>query len=228
MIIKYTIRLFLIIMVFQPCIGLAQRNNSDWFQYDPKVPKSVYRVYKTNPLAIFWGPTVYSSEYKIIAETPMGYNKSGLLGISYIGRSPLVDYLERNSGMTGLSSIQVIGYRVQGAYRIYGLIAENYSPAGLYISPHFSYADVKYFFKNGSTNRDYLKISHLNVNLLAGYQFLFMEKICVDMFCGLGYKKNEWKYYQNQNISTVITPDEDAYYKSNLKISLGFSIGYAF
>jgi len=74
----------------------------------------------------------------------------------------------------------------------------------------------------------YIRISHFNVNILCGWQWLLGNKFAIDVYSGWGYKDNFWEEHNPQNTISVNTEDMGDIYNSKLKFSLGFSMGLAF
>ena len=241
----FHIALFIALLI--PAGSFAQKErppgfrlSNDTFNYDKITPIKVDYVVKTNPFAMLWGTVPLSAEYRLLVEVVAKRNQSAVFGGSYLGRSPLISLLideDSISNQVGYQyKIAVSGFRFQAAYRFYinpmtqFIIGKEaaVAPNGFYISPHFSYAEAK-ISERFSRNFNYLNISQLNVNLLGGYQYLYEDFLVLDVFAGLGYKKNTWLEVSPTGRRFVTPFDgEDNFYTSDVKISLGFALGIAF
>lgn len=206
---------------------------------NPQVPTWVY---KTNPLRPLWGPIPFTAEYRLKVETPQARYQSTQIGISYLGKSPVVSYLIRNvnpggSNTFGSFDIQVRGGRLQFAYKYYlkGLISgisadqtlSSYAPNGYYISPHFSmaYADLRV---NHST-MPFAEMTHLNADLVLGRQMFFWDIMALDLFLGAGIKNNIWVFRDPANHNArVVSPSDMGIYSGNYRLVIGFDIGVYF
>ena len=100
------------------------------------------------------------------------------------------------------------------------------APEGFYVAPHVSFSNVTVSDKRALNSGVFIQITHLNVNMMGGYQIL-SKYLAYDFFFGLGYKQNTWfevtpKYINN------ITPTENEFrlYTNNFKINLGLNVGF--
>jgi|GEM_PF-555768 len=239
--VKWTFYLFFILS--SPFL-YAQQNFNDSLQRAQKDSlKSLLKtrhspaalsVYKTNPFAILWGPIPFTAEYKIIRETAFAPNQSFLVGISYLGKSPLLAQAEQANQNNGTNTsnpnqkLKIRGWRFQLAYRYY--MTKRKAPRGFYFSPHFSWSYVTITTASMSPYNTYLAGTHLNINALAGYQAIIRDKVAFDFFFGLGYKKNTWVEHYSPTRSHIIHDFDDIspIYKYPIKITLGINFGIAF
>lgn len=207
-------------------------------------PQRIRTIVKTNPAALFIGVMpVVTSEYRLLLEFPSAPLQSSQIGFSYLGKSPFIriienDTLKKNPNAYYLR-MYITGFRFQASYRFFlnkwlhtvGLSYKPvYSPRGFYISPHFSYSTAKITYKFANQYDIYFQVNQFNVNLLGGCQFTMFRKIAVDMFAGIGYKKNEWLEHE-QNVTRVVTPPKDLEipgYFSPVKFTVGMNFGYCF
>lgn len=158
-------------------------------------------------------------------------------------KSPLLLMLEDSANTQSSGSaynwLKVRGYRLQGQLRFYipelleALGYENLLsgslPNGPYIAAHMSYSYARLADKQSFSFDQYIAITHYNVNFLFGMQVAISDRWLFDGYGGLGYKENVWNYRDYQGtLNSVETDDLGAYYRSNLKLMLGLSIGYAF
>ncbi len=191
-------------------------------------------VYKTNPFSILWGPIPYTAEYKIIRETAISPHSSFLIGISFLGKSPLLSQAEKANQNNGNGNSQpneklkVRGWRFQFAYRYY--LGKRHAPRGFYCGPQLSYSYATITTASLSPRNIYLKGTHFNVNALVGYQVIIRDKVSFDFFFGLGYKKNKWVEYYSPTRVTVVHDFDDItpLYDKPIKITLGINFGLAF
>jgi hypothetical protein len=192
---------------------------------------------KTNPLPILWGPIPFTAEYRLNFETIISRRESVEIGGSFLGRSLLLSMIQTAQNQTGGGNLYVQGYRFQFAYKIFvGDILEGMksttkqeSLTGLYIAAHTSYSTANLSGMPLRNASRYIQVSHFNINFLFGAQEEFFDdKIFLDIHAGLGYRNNQaWNITRNS-----ITPNNDFeelyFFPRNLKIILGFNIGFAF
>ena len=196
-------------------------------------PQTVNTVIKTNPLAILWGSIPFTAEYRVMIELTSSKNQSNQVGISYLGKSPVLKLFEDT--IQNLNLLIVRGFRFQAAHKFYinrpggplGLSYSEYAPHGFYISPHISYSSAKFSTKFFNSRDVFIKGTHLNINLLFGYQ-LITDFWAFEIFAGLGYKKNSWIRHDQQNNINMNTSDFGNFYNSPVKINLGFNVGVVF
>lgn len=200
-------------------------------------------VIKTNPGAVLWGQIPLTAEYRAAVETVTGVNQSAQLDLSYLRKSPIVTALEDSINSTSNYDLRLLirGFRIQSQYRFYlnglfdGMLGgESFAitaPNGFYIAPHFSYAQARITTRNAIRYDTYTNISHLNFNLLSGFQIVW-NSISMEAFVGLGWKQNRW-VESDQGTKRVLSRDElsDRFfplYASPVKLSGGFNFGIAF
>ena len=196
-------------------------------------PQTVSTVIKTNPLAVLWGSIPFTSEYRFMIELTSSKKQSDQIGISYLGKSPVLKLFEDT--IENLNLLIVRGIRFQGAHKFYinklgiyfGLPGSEYAPNGLYLSPHLSYSTAKFSTKFFNSRDVFIRTTHFNVNLLLGYQ-LIREYWALDFFAGMGYKNNIWIEHDQQNSININTSDFGPLYNSPVKLNLGFNVGFVF
>ncbi len=194
---------------------------------------SALSVYKTNPFSIIWGPIPYTAEYKLIRETAVSAHGSFLVGISFLGKSPLLSAAEnaqQNNGSTSSApnqDLKVRGWRLQLAYRYY--LGKRKAPRGFYCGPQLSWANAIISEKGFSAGNYFLEATHFNLNALAGYQVIIRDKVAFDFFFGLGYKKNTWLEHYSGRVAVLHDFDDiTPLYGTHLKVTLGINFGLAF
>ncbi len=194
-------------------------------------PKAL-TVYKTNPFSIMWGPIPYTAEYKLIRETAFSAHSSFVVGISFLGKSPLLSQAEKSNAGSSLNNSQgntklkVRGWRFQMAYRYY--LGKRKAPRGFWCGPQVSWANVLISDKSSTAANDYLEATHFNVNALAGYQIIIRDKWAFDFFFGLGYKKNTWLEHYAGKVTVIRDFNDIPLYGSPVKVTMGTSFGMAF
>lgn len=197
-------------------------------------------LFKTNPMPILWGPIPFTAEYRLNFESVISRRESIEVGGSYLGESLLFAMIQGAAG-PGAVRYNVTGYRFQIAYKIfvsdyfeYGMKSnEQISLTGFYVAAHTSYSQAK--LVTGATparsSSRFVEVSHFNFNFLVGVQENFMEDFFyIDMFAGLGYRHNEaWNVNTIQNTRRPNGDFQEIYlFPRNLKVTLGFNIGFAF
>ncbi len=181
---------------------------------------------KSNPLAILWGPIPFTAEYRIVAEIPTSRTQSTQVGISYLGISPLLRAIE--NAVKGPSNYQLEfkGWRIQVAQRYYLISRKQYAPFGFYVSPNFSYSTARLMIKNHQYPN--YNFTHFDANVFVGVQVGRNSRFTIDIFGGLGYKKNKVYYHSSINHSTLYdTKDFGNPFNSSKKITIGFNFGWA-
>jgi hypothetical protein len=193
-------------------------------------PERLFRtVHKTNPFCLLVGGTPYNSELRYMNETVLAPQLSLVLSASYLFKGPVLrsierlDTIYRNSNGTVFS---LNGFRVQAGLRFYP-IRRIRAPRGFWFGPHFSYLDYKIKAKN-SNSSNYIGVTHFNINLLLGYQFI-AGRVCFDLYAGLGYKNNIWITSDASGKHTMKEIYERyPFYAMPLKLNFGANFGVAF
>lgn len=206
----------------------------------PYSPHKVRTVIKGNPFSILAGVIPFTSEYRLIAEYAVSKNQATQIGFSYLGKSPFLALIEsgNNIGNNGFDQkLKVRGYRIQASHKFYlSQFGDRYNksnylaPQGFYISPLISYSSAKIYMQYFQVYDVWIRATHFNANLLVGGQ-MFLGKVVIDIFTGIGYKENEWSERLSQTQINYLNLDElglPPSYSGNFKFSLGFNIGYGF
>ncbi|MES2285207.1 MAG: hypothetical protein V4547_05920 [Bacteroidota bacterium] len=227
------IRYCILISLMLNCVIASAFVDGDTIRIKPPVPKKVYPfpplILKTNPLAILWGPIPFTAEYRLVAEITTGRKQSSQIGISFLTTSPIWKTIEAAAKLPTKYHFIARGWRIQLSHKFYLIGRKKYAPFGFYISPNISYTNAhisiglqRYYRQN------YLDFRHFNANILAGVQIGRNSRFTMDIFGGLGYKKNTVFFHAT---SFVILPydteDFGAFYNSNLKLVFGINFGYA-
>ena len=189
------------------------------------------QILKTNPLPILWGNIVGTAEYRLLYEMPVSLRQTLMFGISYLGKGPFFTSLFslsdtstnlqiHNQIMQLANEATINGFRIQIMEKFY-LTQKHLAPRGFYIGPHLSYSTAKITFPSIDL---YENDTYLNWNIFLGGQTI-INQVALDFFMGLGYKHNFYEvYYNKQKEDSGNIPS----LTGNIKLSLGFNIGYAF
>lgn len=223
--------LFFVFISHSTFSQLSERLNTQ------KSPHNIRTVIKGNPFTILAGVIPFSAEYRIVGEYVVAKNQASQVGISYLGKSPIYSMIEASAPPAQLPlKWRMSGYHIQVWHKFYiTQFGDTYSsskylaPSGFYFGPKVAFASMKMTNKYFNHYDVYLKATHLNVNLMFGGQAL-LGNFAIDIFTGIGYKKNEWIEHHSPTQIYNVTPTLDfpVGYSSNIKLSLGFNIGYGF
>lgn len=197
-----------------------------------------YDALKLNPMALFVGPTMITSEVGLIYDFSLSQRRSVAIGASWLAKNVFIYLTElassqQSSGHTDsvvyvTPDLKISGWRIQGHYKF--LLPSNNYPSAFHVGPHASYSRVYFGDAQNGFNRDYYRIVHRNISILAGYQFAINNKVFLDIYNGIGYKNNFMVYHKTP--SDYKTIEEDDFFFTgipiNIKFSLGFSIGIMF
>lgn len=197
-------------------------------------------IIKTNPIAILSGDIpFFSSEFRLVGEFVTGPKTGLVLGASYLGMGLILrSAIEQDSSgtPTGESSWDYgfNGYRVQAGFRYYVKNPRlkitdpkfNPAPRGFYLFPLISYSSAKFYQK--SDPDDYIQFIHLNVTMNVGVQFLLGDRMTLDPYIGVGYKKNTVTDRNRTSILDTTELDESFIYGTNIKLNLGLNLGVRF
>jgi hypothetical protein len=223
--------LFIYILIFPLCLIGQDR-------VEKKVlPLKYSTVLKTNPLPILWGPILFTSEYRIINEFVVAPQQSTQIGLSYLGKTPILKLFDvlSNGGISQFNFI-IRGFRFQFAHRIFlnqylkwdDTDADIYAPEGFFVGPMFSYSTARVTNRFLNQYDIYRRITHWNLNLVGGYQLALLKNYTVEAFAGFGFKENKLYEYVNRQNIPINTDYLGEHYNSNFKIILGFNFGMAF
>lgn len=198
-------------------------------------------VYKTNPGALLWGSIPFSSEIRMVREDVIAPQQSLQVGISYLTKGPFIRLIEQamkanNPGGMGNYEIIFSGFRFQASYKWYLndflnqlFSSDIHAPQGIYLAPHLSYSQAKLTFKPLAARQIYFDMIHFNTGLLWGIQLASRKGLAIDVFSGMGYKRNVW-YVQNGpfNRQQVDLSEFGLLLNGNFKLYGGFNIGWSF
>ncbi len=137
-------------------------------------------------------------------------------------------FLQNNYNNPQELEIRMIGYRVQVGQKFYVLKDPKMeAPEGLYVGPMVSFAETKLFFKGYPD--DFVKMTYFSANFMVGYQFVFGDKVALDLTTGLRYRYN---YYNLSNTDKKIdetiqgpfgNKQKGLFYMNQIQFGLGFN-----
>lgn len=202
----------------------------------PTPPKNLIKI---APLGWIHGQLPFSVESRIGYERVI--SPSGSLGASYsyLGTNYPFSFLGSVALSAAISSaftaagrpaivwtgtrIRTTGHRYQLQYRYYP--GRRQAPEGLYLSPHFSHAEVRYdiSLKDEPDIAVGIKAKRQSYNVLVGFQEVLGKHFVLDVFGGLGYRRNTTELYAKNGTYLQTMPRG-----TKLKLSSGFNIGWAF
>ncbi len=198
-------------------------------------------VYKTNPAAMLWGAIPFSSEIRMVREDVIAPQQSLQVGISYLTKGPFIRLIEQamkanNPG--GMRNYEIIfnGFRFQATYKWYlndffnrVFSTDAHAPQGIYLAPHLSYSQAKLTLKPLAARQVYIDMIHFNTGLLWGIQLVSRKGLAIDVFSGMGYKRNVW-FEQNGpfNRKQMDLSDFGFLLNGSFKLYGGFNLGWSF
>ncbi len=218
-----------ILLVTESILGFSQDYVTDTLgtkKLEPDWPQNIDIIIKTNPLGPLAGSVFLTSEYLLSMEFVSSSFQSSQISVSYMGKSPILKTLE--DSVPDLELLIIRGYRIQISHRFYMFKKQNYAPLGFYLSPHTSFTGIKVSTRYQNSMDNYIRISHFNMNLLAGFQLIINEDQVIDMYMGLGYKNNFWEEHQSQTTISINADDLWPWYYNPIKFTIGFKVGIGF
>jgi len=180
-------------------------------------------IYKTNPFAIFMGPILYTSEYRLLEEFRINLNQTFTIGASYLGLSPIIAAALNTHRGNGQPKRIVEGFRFQAAYKYYpeeGIFA----PEGYYIGSMISYSSAIFTGQQINVIQNYLLVHYVNFTFIAGRQYFF-GNVALDMFIGMGYKNNTYDEHYTNNYK-FFDPKDFPSWGKHFKFVAGLNIGW--
>jgi hypothetical protein len=198
-------------------------------------------VYKTNPFALLWGSIPFTSEFRLVREDVIAPQQSLQIGLSYLTKGPLIRLLEdaikaNNPGGLGNYKIVFNGFRFQASYKWYLndlfnniFNTDTHAPQGIYLAPHLSYSQAKFSLKLLAARQIYIDMIHFNTGLLWGIQLASRKGLAIDMYSGMGYRRNVW-FEQNGpfNRQQIDLSNFGILLNGNFKFYAACNIGWSF
>lgn len=202
----------------------------------PTPPKNLIKI---APLGWIHGQLPFSVESRVGYERVISPSSSVGASYSYLGTNYPFSFLGSVALSTAISTaftasghpaivwtatrIRTTGHRYQLQYRFYP--GRRQAPEGLYLAPNFSHAEARYDI----SLKDYpevaigIKAKRQNYSLLVGFQEVIGRHFVVDVFGGLGYRRNTTELYAANGRYLETMPRG-----TKLKLNSGFNIGWAF
>lgn len=193
------------------------------FENYTSVPRNIN--FKFNPLAMFQGPIMYTSEYRLGFEKPISTYSTFQILASYLDKAPYVYFMEAVVDENDLLIIN--GYRAQVEYRNYFLgRKQNILPfEGFYWAATGSYSHVKITTAYYKIKGEYIWATYRYLALKLGYQYAY-NHYTFDFFYGMGIRDIIWDTNIQQNGANKLNKNDYVPFKSSIKILLGINIGY--
>jgi len=174
---------------------------------EKKVRKNTILINATNPVLV-------SDRFVTMAyERVLPNNQTFSIAVGSFSIPKFVNGIGDSLGVE--SDVKERGLHISADYRFY-LKKENLhgAPRGVYIGPYYAYnhmnRDVTWFLDgknfNGDVNSE-LKLSIHTLGFELGYQFIFWDRLAVDMILfGPGFGS----YKLNNGLITTLTPDQES------------------
>lgn len=187
------------------------------------IKDSTSSIIKTNPFAILWGPIPFTAEYRLVYEAKVFKGQSILIGGSLLGKSMMLTMAELiDTTMQYQAKTVVRGFRLQLEYRFY--FKNKYDGRwGYYLTPHFSFSKAQFTDDYYRLQGYATEFRYLDYGLIAGNQNV-IGKSALDIWFGLGYKKNIAYWIQPNKIEEI---EDFESFSPDVKFYFGFNFGIA-
>lgn len=188
-----------------------------------KEKKTYGSVIKISPLQFMWGTVPLTGEYGFSYEYKVGVKSTIEAKAAYVTKGLLFLMIESTMYGPNDPHLTMNGVRLQADYRFYPL--NNEAPKGLFVAPLFSFATVNFSDEISKQSGYYLKATHFEFAVIAGYQFIF-GNMALEPHIGVKYRDISWIEKSYQGI-TVLTKDEIAdIYSLNSPVMPMFGISF--
>jgi hypothetical protein len=179
-----------------------------------------YNVIKADVVPIFvTDPRVFRPSY----ERSIGKYLSGLITFE-TGRYGYADTADITKLQDKLQVMEVRGWGILPALRVYPFGKKSAAPLGFFVGPHFLYRSLNEHYAYGALDIS----SHAQqkgFGLNAGYKFAFLNRVCVDLL--VGYTKGSGTWTSSDGDRSLIAP-RYRYDVSNVKNFLRFEVSVGF
>lgn len=189
--------------------------------------RHVSTILKTNPFAIFWGSIPFTAEYRLVEEVKVGTQQSISVGISYLGKSPIVKMIEDTLIPNNKIRFYIKGIRLQYAHRFY-FTRYKQAPFGRFVGIQASYSTAKASLKYYSSQNKYVKAMHFNINAVYGKQRTLGDNLSLEYYIGMGYKNNIWYSVSNPHVIKPVRKEDMGFYGTPVNFVFGMNIGFGF
>ncbi len=183
-----------------------------------------FSMIKTNPLVVLWGAIPFTSEYRLTYSTSSGNNQYFCVSGAYLGKN--IFLFDNNlMGNQGVQHFHFSGFKTDFSYR-WVVDNQNNMPSGLYLGTHISYAYLRIEHDYLHGHDEHAFVEHIHAAGIMGFQGRIFHVFYVDMFFGLGYKKNQWGNHVMKNSPLLLDFSTlNWVYDNNFKFKAGFSLG---
>ncbi|MFN8323059.1 MAG: hypothetical protein U0T74_10415 [Chitinophagales bacterium] len=185
-------------------------------------------VIKSNLIPFLFGQIPICGEIRFTYERMLSHNQSLTLGASYNYPNLFLFVMPAiaNPNGTTLKDYSLRGGRITLGYRFYPLKSKQ-APEGLFVGPYGSFNFVKIKERNGNGSSE--TWCYANGSLIAGYQFYLTRGVFLELFGGLGYRKNFIVYYDAVHNRTS-QADLQLFFKNNpfknVKLIFQLNLGF--
>ena len=225
----------ILLLTSTPLLGFELRD--DTLVIKPFVKKQkVYpyqpTVFKTSPTALLYGGVLpFSSEYRIMVEMPSNRTQSEQIAFSIIGKNIIFNSIDRNTpnSLTNRFGFKVSGWRLQYAHKFYLVNRRHHSPYGFYLAPLVSYTTINIAIRSNRYRKtSYYDIRQFNINGIIGVQVGKKNRLTLDIYGGIGYKKNQ-VFFQSHTYKVAPIDQEDFgdFFNSNVNLVFGINLGFS-
>jgi len=210
----------------------AQISSPDTLEFEGfKSTKSASKdnLIKGSIVPFLFGQIPFTGEIRINYERMITHNQSLNFMGGYVYPNPILFFGSAIAGTGLFKRISLRGGKIGVGYRFFPL-KNVQAPEGFYFGPYGSYTFARIREKNGSD--DIYTWHYANAGMIAGYQVKIEEYLFVDIFAGLGYRKN-WESFYNSKTKKISSQDLDLppvfmLPHKHVKLFLQFNLCYAF
>lgn len=187
-------------------------------------------VIKTSPTAFLAGGIFpLTSEYRLCMEIASSRTQSEQLSLSLIQKNIFFYLAERMDNTSTNRTFKVNGFRIQYAHKFYLVNRNHHAPYGFYFAPLISYTNAqislglkRYYSKT------YWDFNHFNLDMTFGVQVGKKDRLTLEVYGGIGYKKNTVYYHANTfKVTPYDTGDFGTFYNSNVHLLFGVNVGWS-
>lgn len=213
-------------LIFLTLFFILGNSYSQFADLEFKEKKTYGSVIKVSPLQFMWGTIPLTGEYGLSYEYKVGLKSTIEAKAGYVTKGLLFLMIEPTLYGPNDPHLTMSGLRLKADYRYYPLKQD--APKGLFIAPLFSFATVNFSDEIAKQSGYYIKATHIEFALIAGYQFIF-GNMALEANLGLKYRDISWVEKSYQGISTLTKEDIEYFYTLNSPVlpMFGISLGRA-
>ncbi|HET6227117.1 MAG TPA: hypothetical protein VFF27_12610 [Bacteroidia bacterium] len=218
-----------LLFLLQTLCGKLSAFENDTLRLNPIIRKKAYYqplVLKISPTAfLFGGFFPYTSEYRFSVEITSARTQSEQLSVSLLDKNVLL----AAAATVTKTNYKADGWRVQYAHKFYIVRKKRFAPYGLYAGALISYANAEISMNASAYYRnEYLQFRNFNINGIVGIQVGKYHRLTLDVYTGLGYKKNKvFTHYANGTLTPYATKDFGELFNSPVNGVFGINLGYS-